>query len=126
MTSKAKAPRVSTGAFLLKKSQLFRKPDFTKLFAVSTKKQGRYFVMYYQKAASDAPSLGIVISKKHARTSIQRNLAKRLVREHFRLQQHDLKSWQILMLAKSGIMRASRAELHQDIEQLFSFLKKIS
>lgn len=127
MTSILKAPPVQREAFLLKKSQLFSKKDFTQLFSVSTKKHGRHFTLYYQTAPEAQPAmLGSVISKKNARTSVQRNLIKRLVREHFRLNQHELNAKQVLIMAKKGVNRATRAELSQDLQQLFSFLKDLS
>jgi ribonuclease P protein component len=40
--------------------------------------------------AQGASRLGISVSKKHVRSAVGRNVVKRLVREYFRLHQHEL------------------------------------
>lgn len=121
-----KASSIQDEAFLLTKKQLFQKADFTQLFDSAIKKHGRFFVVYYQKdEVQILPTLGFVVSKKYTGTSIKRNLIKRLVREYFRLNQHDLKGLKVMLVVKKNIGAAQKNELHQDLEQLFSFLKKL-
>lgn len=123
LTSKAV---LNDTAFLLKKTHLFKKADFTRLFAAQ-KKPGRLFVLYYQEGnQGKEPLFGLVVSKKYAGTAVRRNLIKRVVREHFRLNQHEVAALQMMFVAKKGVDVASKEALHQDLGQLFSFLKKIN
>ena len=116
---------LSQGAFSLKKSQLFTKRDFTSLFNGSSKKHGRLFILFYQVIPKDQISaFGTVVSKKNAKTSVRRNLIKRLIREYFRLGQHELPGLHLMLMTKKGVDVATHEELHQDLAQLFSFLKK--
>jgi ribonuclease P protein component len=47
--------------------------------------------------------LGLVIAKKNARLAVQRNRIKRLVRNSFRLQQHELVGIDVVVLARRGL-----------------------
>lgn len=117
---------LSQGAFSLKKSQLFIKSNFTDLFNHADKKHGRLFILFYKVIPEGQVSaFGTVVSKKNAKTSVRRNLIKRLIREYFRLGQHDLPGLHLMLMTKKGVDVATREELHQDLAQLFSFLKKI-
>jgi ribonuclease P protein component len=44
-----------------------------------------------------------VIAKKNARLAVQRNRIKRLVRNSFRLQQHELVGIDVVVLARRGL-----------------------
>ncbi|WP_105102589.1 ribonuclease P protein component [Microbulbifer pacificus] len=48
------------------------------------------------------PRLGLVIAKKHVRNATDRNRIKRIARETFRLQQHQLFALDAVVLARAG------------------------
>ena len=48
------------------------------------------------------PRLGLVIAKKHVRNATDRNRIKRIARETFRLQQHQLFPLDAVVLARAG------------------------
>ncbi|WOX03972.1 ribonuclease P protein component [Microbulbifer pacificus] len=48
------------------------------------------------------PRLGLVIAKKHVRNATDRNRIKRIARETFRLQQHQLYPLDAVVLARAG------------------------
>ena len=114
------------GPLILSKKHFFKKADFTRLFSCAHKRQGSLFVLRFaqQKCDHNSARFGIVVSKKYAQTSVQRNLIKRLIREYFRVNQHELYTVDLTLVAKKGIHLASKQELHQDLKQLFAFLKK--
>lgn len=64
------------------------------------------------------PRLGITVAKKRVRKAHDRNKAKRIIRESFRLNQHNLPNADIVIVAKSGLDKLSN-------EQLFSLLEKL-
>lgn len=49
------------------------------------------------------PRLGLVIAKKHIKTAVRRNRVKRVVRDSFRMCQHDIGAYDIVFLARPGL-----------------------
>ena len=73
------------------------------------------------------PRLGLVIAKKHIRLAVQRNRIKRILRETFRLRQHDLKNIDIVVLAKKGLDDLDNQQLHYLFDKQWSrIIKKVA
>jgi len=70
------------------------------------------------------PRIGLVVRKKFLKRAVDRNCLKRLAREHFRLQQHELANLDIVLMNRSGSENKSRAELNHSIEKAFRGLPK--
>ncbi|WP_157509243.1 MULTISPECIES: ribonuclease P protein component [Ferrimonas] len=69
------------------------------------------------------PRLGLTVAKKHVKKACQRNRIKRIVRDEFRLHQHNLPGVDIVAIAKKGVDDLDNATLHKLVEKL---LKKLS
>ncbi|WP_282450159.1 ribonuclease P protein component [Microbulbifer sp. CAU 1566] len=65
------------------------------------------------------PRLGLVIAKKHVRNACDRNLIKRIARETFRLQQHQLFALDAVVLARSGAGELDSAALAKVFNKLW-------
>lgn len=63
---------------------------------------------------------GLVVGKKATGNNVKRNLVKRLIREAYRLHQHELYHLQILLLAKKGLKGIDRKALRSDLEGLLA------
>jgi ribonuclease P protein component len=59
----------------------------------------------------DRPRLGLAISRKAEKTAVGRNRVKRIIRESFR-QHHELKAWDLVVIARPGVAGQSNSELH--------------
>ncbi len=66
-----------------------------------------------------SPRLGLIIAKKNVRLAVHRNRIKRIIRESFRRQQHNLTNVDIIVLAKRGIDRLENQEVHERIDKLW-------
>ncbi|RUO59077.1 ribonuclease P protein component [Pseudidiomarina insulisalsae] len=73
---------------------------------------------------SDHPRLGITISKKRAKRAVDRNRIKRKIRENFRLKQHKIPPFDIIVIAKSGIVDLENDALQQRLDYLWRTLSK--
>lgn len=70
------------------------------------------------------PRLGFAVSKKAAKLAVQRNRVKRVVRDSFRLKQHQLPAIDIVVIGKGGIGTLDKPELQQLVKQLWPRLIK--
>ena len=70
------------------------------------------------------PRLGLVIAKKNVRLATQRNRIKRIIRESFRLRQHQLGGVDTVVLARRGLDQLDNNDLHQLFDKLWSQLQK--
>jgi ribonuclease P protein component len=76
-----------------------------------------------QEPVGSTARLGLAISKKHARRSVDRNRIKRIAREAFRARRQSLPPVDIIVLSRAGIAGAERAELRAELDRLLENLK---
>ncbi len=87
------------------------------------KKHGSFFIVYYYTPEQpNFKRFGLVVGKKATGTNVKRNLVKRVIREAYRLKQHDFTDRQMLILAKRDLKSVSAADLRQDLDQVFMSL----
>ena len=70
------------------------------------------------------PRLGLTIAKKRVKLATQRNRIKRCCRNSFRLHQHGLPPVDLVLLVKGDISTTPNAELHKQLEKLWSKIKR--
>ncbi|WP_417657346.1 ribonuclease P protein component [Pseudidiomarina aestuarii] len=70
------------------------------------------------------PRLGVTVSKKRAKRAVDRNRLKRKIRENFRLKQHKIPAFDIIVIAKSGITDIDNDILQQRLDYLWRTLAK--
>lgn len=70
------------------------------------------------------PRLGLVVSRKAARTAVTRNRVKRQIRESFRQAQADLGSLDIVVIGRPGIGLQGNRTLARLLETLWNKLIK--
>ncbi|UAA38799.1 ribonuclease P protein component [Paraneptunicella aestuarii] len=70
------------------------------------------------------PRLGITVSKKNVRKAHDRNRLKRLIRESFRLNQHELPHIDIVVVVKRGLDEQSNEEIFRLLSKLWKKLAK--
>ncbi|ARN73996.1 ribonuclease P protein component [Oceanicoccus sagamiensis] len=74
------------------------------------------------KNGTATPRLGLVIAKKNVRHATQRNRIKRILRESFRLQQHQLGGIDTVVLARRGLDQLDNTALHALFNKLWQQL----
>lgn len=66
------------------------------------------------------PRLGLTVAKKHLKRAHDRNRIKRLVRESFRLSQHNLPPCDFVFVAKRGIGQLDNQTFLQTLDKLWA------
>ena len=63
--------------------------------------------------------LGLAIAKKRVKLAVQRNRIKRITRESFRLNQHNLPAIDMVVMVKSGIDQLDNKEINQELTKIW-------
>lgn len=100
--------------------------DFQRVFDdVELKVPDRHILLLARSNNLGHPRLGFVISKKSIRHAVQRNRVRRIMRESFRLNQHNqLPAVDILVLARQGLDDLDNEQLHRLAKKCWSRLRK--
>ena len=117
---------MSSRPFSFHKSQrLLNASDFKGVFDhTQYRVSHRYFLILAIPASAAAPRLGLVIAKKNIRLAVERNRIKRLIRESFRQQQHQLPAIDAIVLARKGLDKLSNHEIETTLKQLWQKTQK--
>ena len=76
--------------------------------------------MWIARRADADRRVGVVVSKRTLRRAVDRNRAKRLMREAFRLRRHLLApDVEMILVARAGIAGRQCREVMRDLEILF-------
>ena len=110
-----------------KSLRLLNAADYTAVFNdVTWKASSKELLCLSQENGLNHPRIGLVIAKKNIRHAVQRNRVKRIIRESFRLRQHQLPAIDMIILARAGLGELCNTELSLEINKLLDrLLKKI-
>ena len=99
--------------------RMVRSALFSETFAQRKKWVGRYMVLWRRSGADAALRLGVISSKKVHRRANRRNLARRRLREAFRiLRPRCTGSYDVILVARNHILEASQHEVEKELETL--------
>ncbi|MGP1956951.1 MAG: ribonuclease P protein component [Arsenophonus sp. NC-PE1-MAG3] len=65
------------------------------------------------------PRIGLTIAKKNIKRAHERNRIKRLMREYFRLHQHELPSMDFVIILRKGIADLKNQEITEILSKLW-------
>ncbi len=99
---------------LTKKERLKKNKEFKKVFDNQYVGYGKYMVLLYKENDLKYPRLGVIASKKVSKKAVERNRAKRLLREVFRLNKFLMKKGDYILIAKKNILSANYKEIEED------------
>lgn len=115
----------SQSAFELTRDlRLLNAESYKNVFAKAQRFGNRSFTVLARENGLNHPRLGLAISKKSAKRAVDRNRIKRLFRESFRLNQHELPSVDIIAMCKPSAVSLDSVEIHKQIEMQWHFMKK--
>lgn len=106
-----------------KASHLRKHEDFQHIFEVGKQSFGRYITLWVSKEPTACHRIGVVATKRTFHDAVQRNRAKRLIRESFRLLQNQLvltKPWDIVVIARRSILGQKQQLVQEEMLALFN------
>lgn len=95
--------------------------DFRRIYADGSRCTGRLAIMWVARSDAGVPRLGVVASKKSLRKAVQRNRARRLLREAFRLNRCRVAPGRdVVLIARRAIDGATRQDVERDLLGMFA------
>ncbi len=106
-----------------KTDRILKRHEFIALSQKGRKVQNEQFIAIFNPNQHGRSRIGVTVTKKVG-PAVKRNRIKRIVREFFRLNRHDLVgNWDINLIAKRQIADISSEQAFQSLKNIF---KRIS
>lgn len=101
------------------KDRLLNASQFTHVFDQANKASSDFFTILSRENNVGQARLGIVVAKRRAKRSVDRNIIKRIIRESFRLNKSSLPENDFIVILKRPIKIIMRTKLRQQMETLW-------
>jgi ribonuclease P protein component len=101
--------------------RLTKTDEFSSVFGFRKALKSKHFLLHYRlRSVEEVPGarLGLVVAKRFLRRSVDRNLVRRLAREHFRLMRSKLASRDLILRLAAKPDALDRRVLAQEIQNL--------
>ncbi|WP_412971094.1 ribonuclease P protein component [Glaciecola sp. MF2-115] len=106
-----------------RESRLLTPKNFSFVFDQAIPAVSNHITILARHNELETARLGITVPKKKVKNATDRNKIKRIIRESFRLQRHQLPNVDIIVIAKQGIGQMDNQALTIQLEKLW---RKIS
>jgi ribonuclease P protein component len=100
-----------------KRARLSHKADFRKVFEQPKRSADAYFTVLTRPNELDFPRLGMVVSRKSAKTAVARNRIKRVIRESFRQHQQGLGNTDFVVIARENLEKYDNAIFFESLKR---------
>ena len=114
---------------LPKASRLLKPAEFKRVYASGTRFEGRLMTVFVMPSDKDDQRLGITASKKMSNKAHDRNRAKRLLRESFRLSKGELlgleSKYDWVLNARRGLMKVKLDAPLAEFRQIIARVKNL-
>ena len=105
--------------FFTKADRILKRHEFIALSTTGRKIQNEHFIAVFAPNQHGRSRIGITVTKKIG-PAVKRNRIKRIVREYFRLNRHNLKgNWDINLIAKKRGVEFSTEQAYRSLENIF-------
>ena len=105
------------GARFTRRARLNGQNAFARVFDQPIKSSDRYFTVFARPNALAQPRLGLAISRKVAKSAVDRNRLKRIARESFRHHQQQLGGLDYVVMGRVGTAEQDNAVLFASLQR---------
>ncbi len=103
---------------LPKQAKLVKTDDFSSVFNLRKRIANKHLVMRYSPNGNTSARLGLIVAKKTAKGAVQRNYMRRVLRELFRLNQHQLPALDVVIQVQKVFKKPDFFEIKQEFDAL--------
>ena len=103
---------------LVKQAKMIKTDDFSSVFNFRKRFSLKYLVMHYQPNSLQRARLGLVVGKKTAKLAVSRNYMRRVLREFFRLNQHDICHVDLIIRVQKKFDKVDFIQIKQEFDAL--------
>jgi len=101
-----------------KKAKLIKTDEFSSVFNFRKRISARYLAVHYQPNDFGFARLGLVVGKKVAKRAVDRNYMRRVLREFFRIQQHEINPVNLVIRVQKKFEKEDFLQIKQEFESL--------
>jgi ribonuclease P protein component len=109
---------------LVKQAKMIKTDDFSSVFNFRKRISLQYLVMHYQPNTLVRPRLGLVVGKKTAKLAVHRNYMRRVLREFFRLNQHEICHVDLIIRVQKKFGKVDFTRIKQEFDTLTAKLNQ--
>ena len=101
-----------------KKAKLLKTDEFSSVFNFRKRISAHYLAMHYQPNSHERARLGLVVGKKTAKLAVNRNYMRRVLREFFRTQQHQISHVDLIIRVQKKFDRVNFSQIKLEFDTL--------
>ena len=109
---------------LVKQAKMIKTDDFSSVFNFRKRFSLQYLAMHYQPNTLQRPRLGLVVGKKTAKLAVSRNYMRRVLREFFRLNQHQICHVDLIIRVQKKFDKVDFILIKQEFDTLITKLNQ--
>lgn len=103
---------------LIKQAKMIKTDDFSSVFNFRKRISTQYLVIHYQPNTCQRARLGLVVGKKTAKLAVSRNYMRRVLREFFRLKQHEISHVDLIIRVQKKFSKVDFIQIKQEFDML--------
>ena len=103
---------------LPRQAKIVKTDDFSSVFNLRKRIANRHLVMRYRLNGHNTARLGLIVAKKTAKLAVNRNYMRRVLRELFRLNQHNLPAVDLVIQVQKVFEKPDFSAIKQEFDVL--------
>jgi len=107
-----------------RQARIIKTDDFSSVFSFRKRVSGHFLAIHYQYNTLGRARLGLVVAKKIAKRSVDRNYMRRVLREFFRKQQMDIGPIDVVLRVQKIFHHQEHEAVAQEFDDLLFRLKR--
>lgn len=104
--------------------RILKPAEYQQVFKHAKAIRGKELTLLYISNSLSHPRVGMAISNKHSGNVVQRNRAKRLIREFFRQHMREIGGYDLVYVSKPSLAKVSNKKINDALENFKSRFKQ--